>query len=309
MTVSPWSHRQEPDGRFVAVERVDEEVVRLGSDDHLVGILSLPPHPTRLSPPAVIILNAGVLHRVGPHRLHVNLARQLAAIGFPSLRLDLSGIGDSRSVPSGLTFRDSSVADVQAVMDRLEQQIGARHFIIFGVCSGADNGLAAAVADRRVSGLVLVDPPSYATTRSRLRQEMARALALKSSLEVLTWARRRLGFAGVRLGALGRRGLRAAFRRSDDAVRDDGQGRVTPPIEVFRATLTGLIDRGVGVLAVFSGGLYERYNDEDQVFELFPELRGRLDRAYFPGANHTFTERASQDRLLRTVVGWVDQRA
>jgi hypothetical protein len=308
MTVSPWSHRQEPDGRAVAVERVDEEVVRLGNDDHLVGILSRPPHPTRLSPPAVIVLNAGVLHRVGPHRLHVNLARQLAAIGFPSLRLDLSGIGDSRSVPSGLTFRESSVADVQVAMDRLERQIGARRFIIFGVCSGADNGLAAAVADRRVSGLVLVDPPSYATTRSRLRQEMARALALKSTHEALAWARRRFGLAAVRLRAFGRRSLPAALRRSEDAVPDDEPGRVTPPIDVFRATLTGLIDRGVGVLAVFSGGLYERYNDEDQIFELFPELRGRLDRAYFPGANHTFTERASQNRLLRTVVGWVDQR-
>ena len=79
------------------------------------------------------------------------------------------------------------------------------------------------------------------------------------------------------------------------------------PIDDYRTTLTSLVDRGVRVLTVFSGALHERYNHEDQVFELFPEMRGRLDRSYFPDANHTFTELASQARLLSTVVGWVDR--
>ena len=82
---------------------------------------------------------------------------------------------------------------------------------------------------------------------------------------------------------------------------------MAPPIDDYRTTLSGLVERGVRVLAVFSGALHKRYNHEDQIFELFPELRGRLDRAYFPDANHTFTELASQTRLLSTVVGWVDR--
>ena len=66
--------------------------MRFGPDEQLVGILT---HPEAASSTAVTILNAGVLHRIGPHRLHVLLARRLAELGFHALRLDLGGIGDS----------------------------------------------------------------------------------------------------------------------------------------------------------------------------------------------------------------------
>jgi hypothetical protein len=44
------------------------------------------------------------------------------------------------------------------------------------------------------------------------------------------------------------------------------------------------------------------------MFELFPELRGRVESAYFPNANHTFTERDAQSELMSTVIGWIAQR-
>ena len=81
-----------------------------------------------------------------------------------------------------------------------------------------------------------------------------------------------------------------------------------PPAATYRAQLTALVDRGVAILAVFSGALAERYNHEDQLFELFPELRGRVDRAYFPGANHMFTELHSQAELTATVTAWIARR-
>ncbi len=305
MTDSLPSQGRDANGSSAVVARVAEEVIRLGDGGHLVGILGLPQASGNRNPPTVIILNAGVLHRVGPHRLHVKLARQLAARGFPTLRLDLSGIGDSPSLPGGLTFRESSVNDTRAAMDHLGQRTGARRFVIFGVCSGADNGLATAAVDDCVCGLALIDPPSYVTTRSRVRAELDRARRLKTPSEALAWGGQKLGRVGIRLGALGRR-VAGAVQGADASVASGEPGRVAPPIDDYRTALTGLVERGVRVLAVFSGALHERYNHEDQIFELFPELRGRLDRAYFPDANHTFTELASQSRLLSTVVGWID---
>ena len=46
-----------------------------------------------------VFLSAGLLHRVGPHGLHVRLARELAQMGFSSLRVDLAGTGDSPPQP------------------------------------------------------------------------------------------------------------------------------------------------------------------------------------------------------------------
>src|SRR5262249_13402051 len=150
----------------------------------LVGILSHPPGGTSTarsnttSPaapePAFVILSSGVLHRVGPHRLHVHLARRIAATGRASLRLDVGGVGDSIASSDAPTFRESAVADTRAVMTGLTSAVGARRFVLFGVCSGADNSIATALADERVAGIVLVDPPTYPTRMSQLRYLRAR---------------------------------------------------------------------------------------------------------------------------------------
>lgn len=280
---------------------VRDEALRLGPEGQLVGIVSHPPGGKSLTAaaPAVIVLNAGVLHRVGPHRLHVDLTRRLAARGFPALRLDLGGIGDSVATSDAVTFRESAVADTRAAMDGLGAALGARRFVIFGVCAGADNALATALVDERVAGIVLVDAAVYATPRSLLREVRRRLAAPGGFSQTLRWGARR---AEARLRRdLGR--LRRGF-----AAEPPPEGRETPPSDVFRAQLSRLADRGVGVLAVYAGIHGERYNHADQLYEAFPELRGRVDRAFFPDANHTFTQREDQAALIEATSRWIAAR-
>ena len=71
-----------------------EHVVAFGKRQSLVGVLSRPTRPVP-DAPAIVILNTGIVHRVGHHRMYVLIARQLAAAGHPVLRFDFSGIGDS----------------------------------------------------------------------------------------------------------------------------------------------------------------------------------------------------------------------
>jgi len=287
---------------------VRDEVVRLGPEGQLVGIVSHPPSGASPARPgtapvtprrALIILNAGVLHRVGPHRLHVILARRLAALGLPGLRLDLGGIGDSTASSDAASFRDSAVADTRAAMTGLTGVLGAERFVLFGVCSGADNAIATALTDDRVTGIVLVDPPTYASRRGQLRYLRTRASELGDARHVVRWAakvaERRLRLA---IALLGRRTV-------DDAP---SEGRELPPVATYGAQLTALVDRGVRIFAVFSGIHGARYNHADQLFELFPALRGRIDVAYFPAANHTFTELDAQGELIEAVTGWMAKR-
>src|SRR5215216_6718075 len=72
-------------GEEPAGTTIRDEAVRLGPEGQLVGIVSYPVGgKTRTDgTPTVIVLNAGVLHRAGPHRLHVALTRRLAQLGFP----------------------------------------------------------------------------------------------------------------------------------------------------------------------------------------------------------------------------------
>jgi pimeloyl-ACP methyl ester carboxylesterase len=266
-----------------------EDVLRFGDAEQLVGIVTRPERALALAP-TVVILNAGVLHRVGPHRMHVVLARRLAELGLTTLRLDLGGIGDSITSSDATTFRESAVADARLALT----QLGAARYVIFGVCAGADNALATALVDDRVAGIVLVDPYVYGNRRGQLR-------AAATKLRVL--GARETVRRGLRAAE---RMMRARLRPADpDDDRDQSGGREAPPIATYRADLNRLVARGVKILAVYSGAHGAKYNHADQLFELFPELRGKVDRAYFPEANHTFTELAAQAELVRAAATWI----
>ena len=72
---------------------MNEEVVKMGKGAQLTGILSRGTESNHS--PVVIMFNAGLLHHVGPFRLWVTLARELARKNIPSLRFDLYAQGDS----------------------------------------------------------------------------------------------------------------------------------------------------------------------------------------------------------------------
>ena len=284
---------------------IRERVVAIGPDKNVIGILTeAAPNAGELPKstlPNVVFLNAGVLHRVGPHRLHVILAHLLAGMGYRCLRIDLSGIGDSRNLPGTLTFRQSSVADARAALDFLETQGGKVPAIFFGLCSGADNGLATARIDDRVTGIVLIDPPTYATFRSQMRALVGKLASFDGGPGRMTiWAAgvlaRRIGWC---LRALKQRLARMA---SGDACPPSG--RTPPPAKEYARELTALLDRGVKILCIFSGANGASYNHPNQMFESFPRLRGRLDVVYFPAANHVFTELRARDALIDAVSRW-----
>lgn len=272
--------------------------MRFGDADQLVGILSQP-EQARANVPAVVILNAGVLHRVGPHRLHVVLARRLAAAGVTCLRLDLGGIGDSINSSDATTFRESAVNDTRLALTGLATKVGAERFVIFGVCAGADNAIATALVDERIAGIAIVDPHTYASKRGRLRALYTK-LSARSPKESVRWiakvAERRARATLERLRAL---------RDRAEAPEDEEEGRTAPPVAQFRAELGSLVTRGTKILAVYSGIHGANYNHPNQLFELFPELRGKLETAFFSNANHTFTELDEQAELIALVSDWM----
>lgn len=149
-----------------------ERVLQLRRDQGLLGILT-PAPPSRAADVACILMNAGVTHRIGPHRLNVKLARHLADLGLTTVRLDLSGLGDSRPEGSTRGFTDQAVSDIRAAMDQVQRMNGMAGFVVSGLCSGAAIGFRAALADPRIVGLRL-DPYAYRTRRAMLRYYLER---------------------------------------------------------------------------------------------------------------------------------------
>ncbi len=99
---------------------IRDHAVAFGKSNGLVGIVTEPAYgpaetehygaPTR--PPAVVLLNTGVTHRVGANRMSTTWSRRLAAAGHFVLRFDQSGIGDSERRQDNLTPLDAALADL-----------------------------------------------------------------------------------------------------------------------------------------------------------------------------------------------------
>src|SRR5262249_31985401 len=100
--------------------------------------------------------------------INVRLARALAKRGVPSIRFDLSGLGDSARPDGRQSFEAQAVLDVRAAIDALEFVTGLKKFVLLGFCSGAYHSYNVALADDRVAGLLLFDAYRYPTFRLRL---------------------------------------------------------------------------------------------------------------------------------------------
>ena len=134
-----------------------EEAVLFGKTRSFVGVVTIPQQDGKESNhTAIILLNAGLVHHVGPNRLYVNLARKLAAKGFVVFRFDYSGIGDSRSREDNLPYSESRLDETREALDFLNETRGSKRFVLMGICSGAIDAFTSSREDPRVTGIGLI---------------------------------------------------------------------------------------------------------------------------------------------------------
>ena len=105
--------------------------------------------------------------------------------GYPSLRFDLSGIGDSAPRADALAPVEAALADIREALDSLQAARKARRVILAGLCSGADFSILYAASDPRVVGLVLMDPSIPRTSRFHVHRFLSRISRARSWLNVI----------------------------------------------------------------------------------------------------------------------------
>jgi pimeloyl-ACP methyl ester carboxylesterase len=143
-----------------------EEPVLIGSGPAICGVLCRPKGRLAATEPA-IFLNAGGVPHVGWARGTVEAARELAAEGVASLRIDLPGLGLSGEAPGDRLFLYDARTphDVSRAIDWMEQA-GFPAVGLVGTCSGAFQAFHTARADRRVRTLTMINPLCFAWNSS-----------------------------------------------------------------------------------------------------------------------------------------------
>ena len=268
-----------------------EEAVLFGKTGSLVGIITDPPNSEkRHNLPAFIFLNSGILHRVGPNRLSVRMARDLATLGFVGCRIDFSGIGDSPSNSDNLSIEKRWVKETQEAMDLLDAKRGIKRFVLIGNCSGAAFSFLTARSDPRVIGTVLMNIQGH---RTLMRYYVKLAFSNpKMWLRIIKGsARYSFVYKAVRLY------VQSLFTRNNN----DSYGAN----ELVR-DLRLLIERGTDLLFVYSewdpGLPYFYAYLEKEIVGL--SSTGKVDLEIIQGMNHDFNLLRGQQQLIEIVHNW-----
>lgn len=113
---------------------------------------------------AVIFLNTGADHHIGASRMYVSLARRWARQGYHVLRMDLSGLGDSRpraGRADNEVFPVDAIADIRAAVEHMRGSYRCGDITLLGLCSGAYHALRAAAEGVSVDRILMVNPETF----------------------------------------------------------------------------------------------------------------------------------------------------
>lgn len=268
----------------------------------MLGVLALPsPDAAGARGIGVLIVVGGPQYRVGSHRQFTLLARRLAAAGFPTLRFDCRGMGDSEGEMRGFLEVEPDIAAAAAAL-RTEARV--REVVLWGLCDAASALLLGPAAAQCVAGLVLVNPwvrSAESLAATQLKHYYAariwnRHFWRKLVTGRIDWSESFLQFYRSVRAALGR--MLAGGRRHDTA---SFQTRMAQGLRAY--------DRPV--LLVLSGNDMTAMEFVDYA-ERDPHWHGlladgRISRAFLEGADHTFSRSEWHAWLEDRTLGWLDE--
>jgi len=283
-----------------------EEPLQFGESGRLFGILTLPGIPPRSAQelPVFVFLNAGLLHRVGPARLHVRLIRELAQLGFSSLRVDLAGTGDSSPRP-GLTYPQSVAADFGEISSVLESRLGRLPLVLAGLCSGAHDAVRLTPEQPRVVGMVLLDPICFPDDGFR-----ARAVVLKytNPARYISWLKRRFKALRIPCGGRQEENDSVGVPTPEDKPTQE-QLRAAwgvPNREQLRAAFESIREREGRVISVFTQSALDYYNQTGQLGRVLgvDGYQQFCTEVFWPQAEHIYPLDLHRRRLIEEIKNW-----
>ncbi|HET6431951.1 hypothetical protein [Dyella sp.] len=283
---------------------LSEEVVRL--DECLLALVTRPVAAPRS---AVILLNAGAIGQVGPNRLHVVLARRLAAAGYLVMRLDISGIGDSPARPGAeenVVYSTHALDDIGLALAWVRRIVTGR-VAVAGLCAGAYHALRVAIAGHAVETVLAINPLTFHYTPGMPLDFAGFRVAIeakryqKSMVSGASW--RKVLRGDVDLVRVAKIVLHRARHAAARPLRDLARRLHWPLRDDLGTELAGLAQRGVALRFIFAADDpgQQLLLDEGGAVVRRLAASGHLRTRVIDGADHTFTARWTHPILLDAI--------
>ena len=274
----------------------DQPVVMPCAGEALVGIISQPEQPATLG---MVMVVGGPQYRVGSHRQFVLLARCLASAGFPVMRFDHRGLGDSSA--ERMPF-DAIHGDIRVAIDTLQRQCpSVQRVVLWGLCDGASAALlySGRGDDPRVAGLCLLNPwvRSDATlARTRIKHYYAGRL-----LEGSFWRR-------LWQGEYEWRPSLAGLWQNLQALRPEPPSAQPEPS--FRHNMARALRQFLGQVLLLLSACDYTAKEFLECAQSDPAWQGllqrpQLERVDVADADHTFSRAIWRAAAEQAVLGWM----
>ena len=277
-----------------------EEALLLGPQQLNVGVFtSAADNADRRSNIATICITAGLLHHVGPHRVHVLLARALAKIGISTLRFDLSGIGDSSVRADDLPAQEVPVQEINDAIFELETR-GFKRFILFGICSGAAQALKAAAGNPKIAGIVLVNTGSDDGNTEVDPQPAAQMYLRYSFWKLNAWKNFFTGKINYRALIITLFSALIHKLKGPDKNETSVEERLQSRIQPF-------MQQGTSILMVLSDRHTQIYTLYEKAFEKLQCAQFKI--LVYDDTDHLFTSLSLQQDLIDRICQWSGELA
>jgi exosortase A-associated hydrolase 1 len=271
-------------------------------DRALIGVLHRPVQPATR---AMLIVTGGPQYRAGSHRQFVLLGRHLAKQSIAVMRFDTRGMGDSEGDLHTFEHIDD---DVRAALDALLAAMPTlREVVLWGLCDGATAAAFYAADDRRITGLVLLNP--WVRTETGAAQATLRHYYLQRLVSAAFW--RNLASGAVDAGAAitsfrqtAAAALTAKAKRQPDTDAGSNSAGDLP------ARLHRALTRFPGPILFILSGADLGAREFSALSDRHPHWRRLLDdsrvtRADIAHANHTFARKVWRDRVADLTTEWI----
>ncbi|GAB3267148.1 alpha/beta hydrolase family protein [Chitinimonas naiadis] len=263
----------------------------------LLGIIASSPLQARDC--GVVIIVGGPQYRVGSHRQFLHLSRRLAEAGYPCMRFDYRGMGDSEG--DGRDFESVS-SDIAAAIKAFQQtRPDLKRIVLWGLCDAASAALLYwhERQDQRLIGLCLLNPwvrGEATQARAQVKHYYGQRL-----LQPAFWRKLLRGEVGV-IRALA--GLVSAMHRARSKAPCN-----TPNLPFPRRMAEGWRSYPGKLLLILSGQDYtakeflECANSEAAWSGLLDQHK--VSRHDLLGADHTFSTAAGRAEVEQLTLNWL----
>lgn len=267
----------------------------------MIGILH---KPSMSSNTAILIVPAGgPQYRVGCARQIILWSRRLADEGYPVLRFDYRGFGDSAGEFQGFENIDS---DIRSAVDCLKLELPElENIILWGECNAASALMMYAWQDERVKAMILQNP--WVRNETTQARTYIKHYYLMRLMQKSFW----LKLLKIQFNP---------FKAFSDLISLVRQAKNIQPIGSTNADFDMLgsfqekmlegVKRFNGKILLFMSGYSLIGKEFDELVSVSPSWKNALSdldltRIDEPDADHTFSRVEDREKLVNNVIQWL----